>query len=233
MAEEKIIVLPGDKLDGPNLEVRGLGRNYATYKLGDEVYAALPGVLEVTEEKKIYIPLENVYIPKPGDTVIGIVVNVGLSYWTIDINAPYNAVLTAQEFLNRPFNPASESLSLYLVEGDYIIGKISSFDRFRSPFITLKGSEKFGKIVKGKVIEIKPSRIPRVIGKKRSMINMLTEESGCDITVGVNGRIHISCDNPHIEDVVTLAIKKIEAEAHTSGLTDRVRMFLKDKLSNS
>ena len=233
MIEEKIIVLPGDKLDGPNLEVRGLGRNYATYKLGDEVFAALPGVMEVTEEKKIYIPLENVYIPKPGDIVIGIVVNVGLSYWTIDINAPYNAVLTAQEFLNRPFNPASESLSLYLVEGDYVIGKISSFDRFRSPFITLKGSEKFGKIVKGKVIEIKPSRIPRVIGKKRSMINMLTEESGCDITVGVNGRIHINCDNPHIEDIVTLAIKKIEAEAHTSGLTDRVRTFLKDKLSNS
>lgn len=233
MAEEKIIVLPGDRLDGPNLEVRGLGRNYATYKLGDGVYAALPGVLEVTEEKKIYIPLENVYIPKPGDIIIGIVVNVGLSYWTIDINAPYNAVLTAQEFLNRPFNPASESLSLYLVEGDYIIGKISSFDRFRSPFITLKGSEKFGKIVKGKVIEIKPSRIPRVIGKKRSMINMLMEESGCDITVGVNGRIHINCDNPHIEDIVTLAIKKIEAEAHTSGLTDRVRTFLKDKLSNS
>ncbi|MEB3755617.1 MAG: exosome complex protein Rrp4 [Desulfurococcales archaeon] len=233
MVEEKMIVLPGDKLNGSELEVRGLGRNYATYKIGEEVYAALPGVLEVTEEKKIFIPLENVYIPKPGDIVIGIVVNVGLSYWTIDIKAPYNAVLTAQEFLNRPFNPANEALSLYLVEGDYIIGKISSFDRFRSPFITLKGSDKFGKIVKGKVIEIKPSRIPRVIGKKRSMINMLIEESGCDITVGVNGLIHINCENPHLEDIVTLAIKKIEAEAHTSGLTDRVRSFLKEQLSGS
>jgi exosome complex component RRP4 len=233
MTEEKVIVLPGDKLNGPDLEVRGLGRSYATYKLGDETYAALPGVLEVIEEKKIFIPLENVYIPKPGDVVIGIVVNVGLSYWTVDIRAPYNAVLTAQEFLNRPFNPATETLSLYLVEGDYIIGKISSFDRFRSPFITLKGSDKFGKIVKGKVIEIKPSRIPRVIGKKRSMINMLIEESGCDITVGVNGLIHINCENPHLEDIVTLAIRKIEAEAHTSGLTDRVRSFLKEQLSNS
>ncbi|MCE4614881.1 MAG: exosome complex protein Rrp4 [Desulfurococcales archaeon] len=233
MAEEKIIILPGDKLNGPDLEVRGLGRNYATYKIGDNIFAALPGVLEVTQEKKIFIPLENVYIPKPGDIIIGIVVNVGLSYWTIDIRAPYSAVLTGQEFLNRPFNPATETLSLYLVEGDYIIGKISSFDRFRSPFITLKGSDKFGKIVKGKVIEIKPSRIPRVIGKKRSMINMLMEESGCDITVGVNGLIHIDCKNPHLEGVVTLAVKKIEAEAHTSGLTDRVRSFLKEQLSSS
>ncbi|MCE4605826.1 MAG: exosome complex protein Rrp4 [Desulfurococcales archaeon] len=233
MAEEKTIVLPGDKLNGSELEVRGLGRNYATYKLGNEVYAALPGVLEISEEKKVFIPLENIYIPKPGDIVIGIVINVGLSYWTIDIRAPYNAVLTAQEFLNRPFNPANETLSLYLVEGDYVIGKISSFDRFRSPFITLKGSDKFGKIVNGKVIEIKPSRIPRVIGKKRSMINMLIEESGCDITVGVNGLIHIDCENSHLEDVVTLAIKRIEAEAHTSGLTDRVRSFLKEQLSNS
>ncbi|MEB3825363.1 MAG: exosome complex protein Rrp4 [Desulfurococcales archaeon] len=231
MNSGKSIVLPGDLLDGGNIEVRGLGRSYAVYTIGEKVYAAVPGVLEVSDDKKVFTPLENVYIPKPGDIVIGIIVNVSLSYWSVDIRSPYTAVLTAQEFLNRPFNAATETLSTYLAEGDYIIGKISSFDRFKSPFITLKGSDKFGKIVSGKVVEIKPSRVPRVIGRKKSMLNMMMEETGCDITVGVNGVIHVKCKEPVVEDLVALAIKKIEIEAHTSGLTDRIKSFLREKLS--
>ena len=79
-------------------------------------------------------------------------------------------------------------------------------------------------------MEIIPSRVPRVIGRRGSMINMVKEETKCQITVGLNGRIWIIGPTPAHEEVAVLAIKKIERETHTSGLTDRVKMFIREEL---
>jgi exosome complex component RRP4 len=60
---------------------------------------------------------------------------------------------------------------------------------------------------------------------------MLMKETGCNILVGQNGRILVRCPNKELEEIVILSIKKIEAEAHTTGLTERVRAFIRGERS--
>ena len=83
-----------------------------------------------------------------------------------------------------------------------------------------------GKIGGGKLIEITPSKIPRVIGRKGSMISILQKFGECTLSIGQNGRIMIWGDNKSKINRVVKAIFMIEKEAHTSGLTDRIREFL-------
>ncbi|HDI02071.1 MAG TPA: RNA-binding protein, partial [Ignisphaera sp.] len=191
--------------------------------------ATITGLIDVEESEdraKIrLIPLKGRYIPKEGDIVIGIVADVGLTAWFLDIRAPFPGILNASDYLGRPFNPASDNLRKYLDIGDVVIAKIAQFDRTRDPVLTVQ-DKGLGKVIEGSLIEIEPSRVPRVIGKKRSMINMLTESTSCQIIVGNNGRILLKCPNSEIEAITILAIKKIEEEAHTTGLTERIREFI-------
>jgi len=229
LVEPRSIVLPGDVL--------AVGEDVAAgsiyiERVGDKLVATIAGLAVVDERdgKKIVslIPLEGAYIPKPGDIVIGLVEDIGITHWEVDIASPYKGVLTVQEVLDRPFNPATDSLKKYLDVGDYIVAKVLAFDRARDPLLTLKG-EGLGRISEGAIVEIKPSRVARVIGKKGSMINMLMKETGCDILVGQNGRILVRCPNKDLEEIVILSIKKIEAEAHTTGLTERVRALIREE----
>jgi exosome complex component RRP4 len=86
-----------------------------------------------------------------------------------------------------------------------------------------------GKITRGQIIKVTPSKIPRVIGRKGSMISMIKQETGCQIILGLNGVILVTGKNPEDEDIAMAAIQKIEAESHTSGLTDRITQFLKEE----
>lgn len=222
------MVVPGDLLaedDGVIIETPAY-----IERIGKKLYARVIGLANIsTEEKKVkigIIPLEGVYMPKTGDIVIGVVKDIGITHWEVDIRAPYHAILTVQEVLEHPFNPATDSLRRYLDVGDYIIAKIVAFDRTRDPLLSIKGKG-LGRVVEGAIVEIKPSRVPRVIGKKASMINMLKTETGCEFVVGQNGRILVKCPNKDLEEVAVLAIKIIEREAHTSGLTERVREIVR------
>jgi exosome complex component RRP4 len=76
-------------------------------------------------------------------------------------------------------------------------------------------------------MEITPTKIPRVIGKKGSMINMIKEYTGCHIVLGQNGVILISGKTAENEQQAMMAIRKIDEESHISGLTDRVTEMLK------
>jgi exosome complex component RRP4 len=54
------------------------------------------------------------------------------------------------------------------------------------------------------------------------MLNTLME-LGCDIVVGQNGRIWVRCKDAQDEVFLASIIRKIEAESHVMGLTDRVK----------
>ena len=85
----------------------------------------------------------------------------------------------------------------------------------------------------GRVIEITPFKIPRVVGKQGSMIGLIKDKTGCTLFAGQNGRIWIRGSSPEAEKLATDAIYLIAEKAHTSGLTERVGEFLeKNKLEN-
>jgi len=86
--------------------------------------------------------------------------------------------------------------------------------------IKLRG---LGKIEDGLIIKINSNKVPRVIGKEGSMINLIKEESGCNVTVGQNGLIWIKGNKIEDELLVKKAIMFITEKSFTSGLTEEVK----------
>jgi len=221
--ERKQIVTPGDLLAENDYMA---GDN--TYKENGKIYATRVGLVDYDNRRVSVVALKAFYIPYIGDLVIGKVTDVTLGVWLIDINAPYPAVLRASDALNRPFKPQRDELSSIFDVGDVVIAEIVAYDRTRDPLLTVSDLG-LGKVKRGQIIEVTPTKIPRVIGRQGSMITMLKQETGCQITVGQNGVILVSGKSLEDEQLAIRAIRKIEEEAHTSGLTDRITEMIKNE----
>jgi exosome complex component RRP4 len=74
-------------------------------------------------------------------------------------------------------------------------------------------------------VKVSSVKVPRIIGKKNSMIDTIQSSTGCQVTAGRNGYIWVSGAGDF--SLAQKAIRMIEAQAHTRGLTDRVASFLK------
>jgi exosome complex component RRP4 len=223
--EKKQLVTPGEMLaEGDYLP----GEN--TYVEAGKIYASRIGLVDSDNKKVNVVALRAFYVPKTGDIVIGTVVEVGFNGWTVDIKAPYTALLRASDVLSRPFKPQNDELSAVLNAGDLIVAKIASYDRAHDPQLTV-GEPGLGKITRGQILHVTPTKIPRVIGRKGSMISMIKQETGCQIILGLNGVILVTGKNPEDEELAIEAIRKIEEESHTSGLTDRITQLLNEKKS--
>jgi exosome complex component RRP4 len=223
--EQKQIATPGDLLAEGDYVA---GEN--TYAEDKKIYASRTGLVEFNDKNVSVVALKAFYIPKPGDMVIGTVVDVGFNGWTIDLNGPYQAFLKPSDVLSRPFKPQKDELSQVLTVGDLVVAKIVSYDRTHDPQITV-AEPGLGKITRGQVVKVTPTKVPRVIGKKGSMISMIKQETGCQIILGLNGVVLVTGKTLEDEQAALMAIQKIEEESHTSGLTDRVTQMLRKEKS--
>jgi len=221
--ERRQLVTPGDLIAEDDYIT---GEN--TYKEDNKIYASRIGLVEYENKKINVVALRAFYIPRVGDTVIGTVVEVGFNGWIVDINSPYPALLRASDVLGRPFRPQKDELSQVLDVGDLIVAKIVAYDRTHDPQLTV-GEPGLGKITRGEIVKITPTKIPRVIGRKGSMISMIKQETGCQIILGLNGIVLITGKTLEDEQLAMMAIHKIEEESHTSGLTDRIVQMLKEE----
>ncbi len=212
MVGEGDVVLPGDVLAVGDVDFN----TPFAYRDGDVIRAAVPGVVEIRkidrngkDVEKVYLkPFDLTYIPRPGHMVIGMVIDIGTTYWVVDINSPYNAQLPVGETIMK-HTGGYDTLRRYLDVGEYILAEILSFDRNRDPIISAKGKN-YGKILDGKVIEVRLSRVPWIVGKKKSMIEAIERETGARIVIADNARIWIKGPDRRSEDLVVLAIKNIE-----------------------
>lgn len=221
--EKKQLVTPGEILaEGDYMA----GSN--TYAENNKIYAQRIGLADLNKKQVNVVALRSFYFPKVGDIVIGTVLEVGFTGWTVNIKAPYTALLRASDVLSRPFKPQNDELLQVLRGGDLIVAKIASYDRAHDPQLTV-GEPGLGKITRGQIIKVTPTKIPRVIGKKGSMISIIKQQTNCQIILGLNGVILVTGKNPNDEELALAAIQKIEDESHTSGLTDRITRFLKEE----
>ena len=81
------------------------------------------------------------------------------------------------------------------------------------------------KLIGGRILKITPSKVPRVIGKAGSMIELIKDKTKCQIIVGQNGVIWIKGEK---ESLASKTILMIEKESHISGLTDKITKFLEN-----
>ncbi|MCD6330922.1 MAG: RNA-binding protein [Thermoplasmata archaeon] len=211
------IVLPGSVVGNAKGKLPGKG----VFKEGDKLYASRLGILEDKGKYVNVIPLAGVYNPNVGDTVIGVIQEVFKNAWVVDINAPYPAILNMED---TPWKMEYGETAKYLKVGDVIVALIKLVDEARNVEVSMKGKP-CRKIDDGIIIEVQPSKIPRIIGKNASMLNILKKYTQCWIFVGQNGRIWIKGEDEKV-NLLIKAIRKIEKEAHTFGLTERIIKML-------
>ena len=219
--EKRQLVTPGDLL-AENDYINGEN----TYRENGKIYATRVGLFDHDDKRIFVVALKSFYTPMVGDTVIGKVLEVTLGGWVVDIRAPYVAMLRASDALERPVRPQKDDLPALFDVGDMMIAKIVAYDRTRDPLLTVL-ERGLGKVTRGQVLEITPTKIPRVIGKKGSMVTAIKNETGSQVIIGQNGRIVVAGKAPEDERLAIMAIRMIEQEAHKSGLTDRVTEMLR------
>ncbi|UCH88440.1 MAG: RNA-binding protein [Thermoplasmata archaeon] len=213
------IVLPGDLLDEGTLK-SGMG----TYREGKKIFSAHVGIKSVRSNYINVISLSGRYIPKSGDTVIGVVIDLTPTSWILDINSPYSSPLHSSEV---PWKIDFGETSRYLDIGDVVLTRVLSVDEIKRIQVTMRGPG-LRKLNGGQLIKISASKVPRVIGKNGSMISLIKKYTNCHMFVGQNGRIWIEGTFDDIK-LATKAIDIIEQAAHVSGLTSLTEEFLKNQ----
>ena len=195
---DKEIVLPGERIADGKVNAPN------TYFDGTATYAAVMGMMD---KEGRYLPLETRYKPSVGDVVVGMIVDVRHAGYEVDLNLPQGGFIPSRDV----------RLSLQL--GDFVICRVKSVNEV--------GDVDLGEVrrlPKGKIVSFPSAKVPRLIGKKSSMITLLKDHTGGDIMVGNNGFVWVS-ENSNMP-LLLKAIEMIERKAHKSGLTDEMANFL-------
>ena len=217
---KKRYVIPGDKIvEGNYRPLMNVIKN------GNYLISTRVGIAEAGKEGVKVIPLSGVYIPRVNDLVIGKVVDRSSLSWDIDINSCFFAHLPAQDVFGRDFSPARDDMGRQSSIGDLIIARIVSFDRTRDPMLTVQDKD-LGKIPYGEFIKISPTRVPRLIGKRGSMIQTIEQATLTRVIIGQNGIVVVTGRDIDGLSLAVKAIKMVEEESHTNNLTQKVKTLL-------
>jgi exosome complex component RRP4 len=213
-------VIPGDKIvDGnfrPSMNV---------IRVGNSIFSTRIGIAEAGREGIKVIPLSGVYIPRVNDVVIGKIVDRSSLSWDVDINSCFTAHLPAQDVFGRDFSPARDDMNRELATGDLLTARIIAFDRTRDPMLTIQDRD-LGKIPRGESLKISATRVPRLIGKRGSMIQTIEQATQTRVLIGQNGIIVVTGRTSDGIELAVKAIRMVEEEAHTSNLTQRIKILL-------
>lgn len=212
------MVIPGEFLSEDERQA-----DEGTYVENGKVFSSVLGIASLKDRIKV-VPLSGKYIPRTGDMIVGVIKEIAFSNWIVDIRSPYEGLLHISEF---PRRIESTDMSKYLNIGDSIMAIVSDVDANMKVELTLN-DQRLRPIKEGRIIEVTPSKVPRLIGRGGSMIAMLKNETGCNLFVGQNGRIWITGKDNGM-DLAARAILKIERETHIPGLTERITRFLKEE----
>ena len=195
----KRIVVPGEY-------IKEDARLPFAYIEKDKAYSKVIGLYD--EEKDTIIPLEGGYVPHVGDEIIGVIISERNGVYEVDIQQFNKCILITGK------------RDEYIEEGTVISAKVKSIENRRTIIVEMPR-----KLIGGMLIYIKPTKIPRVIGRNNTMIKMLTELTKTHIAVGMNGLVWLKGGN------IALAIEallRIENEAHIGGLTNRIKLMLEN-----
>lgn len=220
---DRKIVIPGEVIVSGEDYLPGEG----TEKSGEDIVAIRYGLAEESSKLVKVIALSGVYQPRRGNVVIGKIENITFNGWVVDIDSPMGAFLSLSEI---PRYVNKEGMSEVFDIGDMLVAKIFDVGA-RGIDLTIK-SRGLGKIEEGMIINVNSNKVPRIIGKEGSMINIIKNETGCDITVGQNGLIWVKGDKIEDELFVKRAINFITEKSFVHGLTEEVqRWFEREKSS--
>jgi exosome complex component RRP4 len=199
-----MILIPGDSLKKKDINsYERENNNYSKY------------ILLVNEDKTTR--LFGYYMPEVNDIVIGKVIDVLSNGWLVDINSPYVGKLSLKDIGTDP-----NDLYTY---GDYILCQIIKMTKNKLIDLDIKKKEKLND---GLILKVDPARIPRLIGKNSSMLNLIKEYLKIDIIIGKNGRIYLNGNVNDVSKAVDI-IRFVINNSYKRGLTEKVKEILENK----
>ncbi|MGV8142839.1 MAG: exosome complex RNA-binding protein Rrp4 [Candidatus Pacearchaeota archaeon] len=217
----RTVVVPGEIIASGEDLLPGEG----TRREGNDVVASRFGLSEKVGRVVKIISISGAFVPRRNNVVIGRVADIVHSGWIIDIDYAQNGFLPLMEsprFVNK------HEMDQFLAIGDMVSAKVWSVSP-KSIDLAMKGKG-LGKLEGGFVFRINPSSVPRVIGREGSMINLIKENTDCNITIGQNGWIWVKGQELDNEVKARKAIEFIAEKVHVSGLTEKMEeWFAKNK----
>lgn len=218
-AEAREIAVPGQ------IVAKGLDflPGDGTMREGQNIIAIRFGLLDNVGRLIKVIPLTGTYFPKKDDVVIGRVSEITPVGWVVSFGGVSSGFLTLAEGV-REYVQKNADLTKYYNIGDIVAAKVFVV-KPRTIDLSMKnpGSRKLDG---GLLVRINPNKVPRVIGRQGSMVNLIKKETNCNIVVGQNGIIWVKGRNIESELVARDAIKKVEAFSHIPDLTEKINEFL-------
>ncbi|MSS74305.1 hypothetical protein EXS72_01560 [Candidatus Pacearchaeota archaeon] len=217
----RTVVVPGEIIASGEDLLPGEG----TRRDGNDVIASRFGLAEKVGRVVKIISISGAFVPRRNNVVIGRVSDIVHSGWIIDIDYAQNGFLPLMEsprFINK------HEMDQFLAIGDMVSAKVWSVSP-KSIDLAMKGKG-LGKLEGGFTFRVNPSSVPRVIGREGSMINLIKENTGCNVTIGQNGWVWIKGQDLDNEIKARKAIEFIAEKFHVSGLTEKMEeWFAKNK----
>jgi exosome complex component RRP4 len=216
--EERQIVVPGETVVSGNEFLPGDG----AYRDGADVVAGRYGIANIFEKHVRVIPVSGAYYPKRGNTIIGTIVDITFNGWLIDFGGAQNAFLPVAEV---PLYVNKNEMAEFLNFGESVIVKVWDV-KSRGVDVSMK-MRGFGKIEGGMIVSVGSNQVPRIIGREGSMVKMIKDATGCDVTVGQNGKVWISGKSTDKEVIARRIVEFIGENAVSVGLTESVEKMIK------
>ncbi len=217
------IVLPGDKIsDTPVRMENAIVENGKTY-------ATVIGMMD--ESRGAFIPLESVWYPREGDFIVGIIENSKNNVYTVSMDSPFRGLILppprprfgGRGGRDERFGRHEERREIMHM-GDIVSAFVKEVKREADQIILILDRPR--RLTGGKLIEVRPSKVPRIIGKESTMLRQLETGTKCTILVGLNGIVWLNGEDVPLAQK---AIAKIQEEAHVGGLTERISELLENK----
>mgnify|MGYP000692125960 CR=1 FL=1 len=215
------IVTPGEVVvDGNDFYT-----NSGVYEENGKIYSKYFGTVRYGDNSVQVRPMHGRYIPEEGDIIIGEVTRVSYSRWTVEFNSPYEGSLNIADATDEYVDLDEDDLTDFFAVGDAVAIKVKSVTEGMDVDMSME-DDRCKKLEGGRIVEVAPSKVPRVIGKRGTMVKQINQATNCNIIVGQNGRIWIDGDNASL---AARAVKKVEENAHKDGLTDEIAEWLEEQ----
>ena len=121
----------------------------------------------------------------------------------------------------------SYELEEFIRIGDIVVAKVMSVKRKSIDLsVNLRG---LGRLDEGMIIKVNSNKVPRIIGKGGSMVNIIKDETKCNITIGQNGYIWIKGDAIEDELLAKESILFVTENATITGLTEKLPEWFKKR----
>ncbi|MEK6792870.1 MAG: exosome complex RNA-binding protein Rrp4 [Nanoarchaeota archaeon] len=214
--QSRTIVVPGEVVSSGEDFLSGEGAR----REGNDIIASRYGLAEKIGRVVKIIPFSGAFIPRRNNVVIGLVSDIVHSGWIINIDYASNGFLPLME---SPRFISKDEMDQFLAIGDVVAAKVWSVSS-KGVDLAMKGKG-LGKLEGGFIFRVNPSRVPRIIGREGSMINLIKVNTGCNITIGQNGWIWIKGNDLDSELKARKAIEFIAEKVLVTGLTEKTEKW--------